>query len=60
MTSPFEHQDTKKPTKPEAGPLAVNLPNGRGYSRKTIFPSAMQLLCFFNYPREFTSGFFLQ
>lgn len=50
-------KDTNKSTKPKAALTAVNLPNGRDSSRKTIFPSAVQLLCSFNYPREFTEGF---
>lgn len=52
-------KDINKSTKPKAAPTpsAVNLPNGRDSSRKTIFPSARQLLCSFNYPREFTDGF---
>lgn len=50
-------KDTNKSTKPKAAPTAVNLPNGRDSSRKTIFPSARQLLCYSNYPREFTDGF---
>lgn len=50
-------KDTNKPTKPKAAPTAVNLPNGRDSSRKTIFPSATLLLCYFNYPRELTDGF---
>lgn len=58
-TSPLKHRKTNKSTKPKAAPTpsAVNLPNGRDSSRKTIFPSARQLLCSFNYPREFTDGF---
>lgn len=54
-TNPLEHQD--KSTMPKDVLTAVDLPNGRDSSRKTNFPTAIQLLCYFSYPEELINGF---